>query len=414
MLQNWSCHNCGGCCRQHAIEVTEEERLRILGQNWTEADGIPAGAPLFAWQAGPPWKKRYRLAHQPDGACRFLDEKGLCRIHAKHGEAAKPLACRVYPYAFHPAGKTFAVSLRFSCPSVVANRGKPLTEQAAGIRRTAELVIPRGAERMPPPRVSRLEQVEWPDFLRFIRRLDETFAATDVPLVERVLRALFWIDLVGKAQFEKVKGARLDELLDLIMQAGEEEIGAALPGIAEPTTLGRTQFRMLAALYARKDTFADVNQGWRGRWKLLRAALRFARGTGQTPRLQEAFQEVPFAALEEPFGPLPHEADEILTRYFRVKIQGIHFCGPAYYEVPLVEGFQSLALMYPVVQYLARWLAVGRGRTSLAVEDVADALAIADHHHGYSPALAQSSARRRVRMLAATGDLSRLCAWYTR
>ncbi|HET6426488.1 MAG TPA: YkgJ family cysteine cluster protein [Planctomycetaceae bacterium] len=111
-IQNWDCHNCGGCCTQHLIEVTEAERQRILAQNWTPADGIPAGQPLFEWHAGPPWKKRYRLAHRPDGGCVFLDDKGLCRIHAKFGEAAKPLACRIYPYAFHPQGKSVTVSLR--------------------------------------------------------------------------------------------------------------------------------------------------------------------------------------------------------------------------------------------------------------------------------------------------------------
>src|SRR5579863_3499514 len=122
-IQNWCCHNCGGCCRQHAIEITQEEYERIKGQGWTGQPGYGPEQPLFEWHAGPPWKKRYRLAHRSDGACVFLNEQGLCRIHAKFGEPAKPLACRVYPYAFHPAGKEITVSLRFSCPSVVANRG---------------------------------------------------------------------------------------------------------------------------------------------------------------------------------------------------------------------------------------------------------------------------------------------------
>ena len=90
-IQNWSCHNCSGCCRQHLIEVTEEERQRILDQQWSEEDGIASEQPVLVPFAGPPWKKRYRLGHQPDGACVFLDEKGLCKIHAKFGEAAKPL-----------------------------------------------------------------------------------------------------------------------------------------------------------------------------------------------------------------------------------------------------------------------------------------------------------------------------------
>ena len=76
VLQNWDCHNCGGCCRQHQIEITEAERQRIVDQKWTEADGIPAGDVIVrmgSW-IGP---ARHRLAHQADGACVFLNEK-LC------------------------------------------------------------------------------------------------------------------------------------------------------------------------------------------------------------------------------------------------------------------------------------------------------------------------------------------------
>jgi lysine-N-methylase len=104
----------------------------------------------------------------------------------------------------------------------------------------------------------------------------------------------------------------------------------------------------------------------------------------------------------------------MLIRYLRVKIQGLHFCGPAYYDLPLTEGFQSLALVLPVVLWLARWLAAGQGRTSLEHDDVARALSLADHHHGYSPAFGQRGFRSRVRLLARLDDMTRLIAWYNR
>src|SRR5580704_10984888 len=148
-IQNWSCHNCGGCCRQHAIEISEDERQRIISQNW-EADANISHDRPFLVKIGPfPWSKRHRLAHQPDGACVFLNERGLCRIHAKFGEAAKPLACRIYPYAFHPAGKKVTVSLRFSCPSVAANRGERVAAQERDLTTLERLVVPDGAERVP-------------------------------------------------------------------------------------------------------------------------------------------------------------------------------------------------------------------------------------------------------------------------
>ena len=411
-IQNWSCHNCGGCCRQHAIEVTEEERQRILSQGWTPNDGTPIGNALFERHAGPPWAKRYRLSHQADGACVFLNEQGLCRIHAKFGEAAKPLACRIYPYAFHPAGKQVTVSLRFSCPSVVANRGRSMKQNADEIKQLARAIVPEGHERTPPPALSSRERVDWPDMLRIIDALDVTLTPTDVPITLKLHRAILWLNLVEQSRFDKLSGARLTEFLDIIRQAATEDI--PLVQTAEcPTPLARMQFRLLTAQYARKDTAADLSAGWRGRWKLFRAATKFARGTGNAPPLQPIFREVPFETLERPFG-FPAESEELWTRYFRVKIQGLHFCGPAYYDVPLVEGFQSLALIFPATLWIARWLAASQSRMQLTHEDVSQALTIADHHHGYSPIFGSFGFRRRVRALAQMGEIPKLIHWYAK
>jgi len=46
------------------------------------------------------------------------------------------------------------------------------------------------------------------------------------------------------------------------------------------------------------------------------------------------------------------------------------------------------------------------------VEDIQTAVTIADHHHGYSPALGSRSFRLRVRILSQMKDLDRLILWY--
>jgi len=277
-IQNWSCQNCSRCCRQHLIEITPEERQRILEQNWTPADGVPADRPLIV-AFGPPWKRRYRLGHQADGACVFLDERGLCRIHAKFGEAAKPLPCRLYPYASHPSGKTVAVSLRYSCPAAVRNCGRPVKAQAKQLRALAAEVVPPGTDRLPAPRISPRERLDWRDFLHFVDALDRTLTGS-ASITIKLLRAMFWIRLVEAARFDKVRGGRLEEFLQIITQGAQKQVTAESVIATEPTRTGRMQFRMLVAQYARKDTSVDVESGWRGRWRLLRAALRFARGTG--------------------------------------------------------------------------------------------------------------------------------------
>lgn len=413
VLQNWDCHNCGGCCRQHQIEITAAERQRILDQNWTAADGVPAENAIVSMGGmfGPP---RYRLGHQSDGGCVFLNEQGLCRIHAKFGEQGKPLACRVYPYAFHPAGKTVAVSLRFSCPSVVKNAGRAVSSQQAEIRRIADAVVSGDSSTVPPPALNSSDRLDWSDFHRFVDALDASLAQPDLPLVNRLLQAYVWTNLVGQSTFTKLRGDRIRDFLELIQSAAAAEVPSLLTDKTEPTKVGRLYFRLLVAQYARKDTAASMSDGWLGRWRLLRAVWKFSRGQGEVPPLQDLFRPVPFTALEPSFGALSPEQEEIFTRYFRVKIQGLHFCGPAYYDVPFVEGFHSLLLVLPATLWIARWLAVGEGRNQLSTDDVARALAIVDHHHGYSPALGQVAARSRVRSLVATGDIPKLITWYCR
>jgi lysine-N-methylase len=410
-IQNWSCHNCSGCCRQHLIEITEEERQRILDQKWTTKDGVPDGAVVVP-HGGSLFKKSWRLTHGSDGGCVFLGDDGLCRIHAKFGEAAKPLACRIYPYALHPAGKKVTVSLRFSCPSVVANLGKPVSECRDELKEIERLVVPANADRIPPPRISNREQLDWPDTLKIVNALHGLVTQDEeVGIIERLYRALFVAGLVGEAKFDLIRGARLGDFLEIITEAAS---GEELPEPSQPASVMQMQFRLLVAHYARKDTVADLDAGLAGRWRLFRAATKFASGRGTATPLQDCFKEVPFEAIEQPFGELPDEFEEILTRYLSVKLQGLHFCGPAYYGIPLVEGFRSLVLIVAAMSWIAKWLAASDGRSEWTTEDLSKAMAIADHHHGYSPVFGSSGFRRRVNMFARTDDLTRLLLWHTR
>ena len=173
-------------------------------------------------------------------------------------------------------------------------------------------------------------------------------------------------------------------------------------------------FRTLVLQYARRDTVLHLESAGRYRWKLLRAVMKFSMGVGKAPPIQDVFKPVSFSSLEKPFGGIPDEAEEIFTRYFRVKIQGIHFCGAACYNLPLIEGFRNLALMFPVTLWLARWLALSEGRHTFQTDDIARAISIADHHHGYSPALGSNNSRLRVRVLSRFDDIGKLCGWYSR
>ena len=400
--------------------MTAAEKERIERQGWNAAAGIPAGQPLFVWHSGPPWNKRYRLAHQPNGACVFLNEKGLCRIHAQFGEEAKPLACCIYPYAFHPTGRGTAVSLRFSCPSVIANRGKPVREQASDIRKLARAVVPKSVREIPPPKLSARSAVDWNGIRLFRQTLDSSLADESIPLVIRLRRILTWLRLVDEARLTGFSHEQLSEFLEIIVPTADmvwpadsqdDSEGNPVQPLSAPA---RWMFRLLAGQYARKDTEASRPKGLADRFRLLQAAIRISRGKGTLPPLRDELAAVPFERLEQPFGRPSIEMQEILTRYLRVKVQGMHFCGRGYYDVPLVEGFESLTLVYPVTFWLARWYAASHDRDSLQTDDIAWALASVDHQHGYSPLFGSYNFRRRVRVLAARDELGQLIHWYSR
>lgn len=390
----------------HAIVVTDAERQRILEQGWTEADGVPAGAAAFVKQGG-----RYQLANRAgDGACVFLDEHNRCRIHAKFGESAKPLACRVYPFAFHPAGDAIALNLRFSCLSVQSDQGQSFSAQKNDLTTLRDLVVPKNVPDVPPPNVAGAQQLDWPDTMRIVRKLRDMLVEDDVhPLALRLVHALFAVDMLGKATFDKIRGGRIDELMDVLLTAAPDETFKHITDVAAPTWAGWAQFRLIVAQYARRDK--NIDRGLRYRLRMLMGATRMARGRGLTPSMQPTLRPVPFEDLEKPVGGAVALVDEHLRRYIDVKMSAMAFCGIAGYGLSVMEGFQRLALMYPVIVYLAKWLAKGAGRETVTGDDIRAAMGIADHHFGYSPVMGGASFRQRVNWIIQHGELPKLVAW---
>jgi lysine-N-methylase len=405
-IQNWSCHSCGDCCRQKIL-LTDADRRRILEQKWTVADGVPEGEAAFVKMGG-----QYLMAHQPDGACVFLDANNRCRIHAKFGEAAKPLGCRVFPFAFYPTGeRSVGLGLRFDCPSVAANRGAAISEQGRMLRKLQDLAVPDAAG-FKPPTIAGTQRLDWGDTMRIVSGLRRIVCENeaDTPLPLRLVHALFVAGMLGKATFDKVRGERIDDLVETLATAAPLETAQSLDDGAEPSGLAKTQFRLIVAQYGVRDVQENRGIGYRLGKAL--AGFRLARGKGRTPAMQRDLPRVGFADLEETFAGADEEIDGLWERYFDVRLSGMGFCGLGCYRWDVVEGFVSLVLLYPVTMYLARWVALGRGSDSVSVEDVRRAMGIVDPHHGRSPAMAMGNFRRRVRWLVEKEELGKLVAWY--
>ena len=402
--QNWNCHGCSDCCRGGLlIALLPEDKRRIEQQGWTLADGVDPSKMMVA-RLG-----YHRLGHQENGACVFLNEAGRCRIHAKFGEAAKPLACRLYPLVIHPAGKKLLVGLRFSCPSAAANQGKPIAEQGTELQKLVRLVMPEDYDKFPPPPLAATPGLDWPDFLRFTHWLDHTLAAENVPVALKLLRALHWLNMVERGCLDQITGDGAEEILEALVKSSAEKLPDLPADMEKPSGFGRLFLRLLVLENARMVTIADQDLRSPQRWKMLAAAFKFARSSGSTPALREGLKRVKFADIEKNFGPQSSGAEAMLTRYFRVKIQSLHFCGKAFHNRPLIEGFRNLALLYPIIIWLSRWLAVSTGRTGLTDADMLKAVSLVDYQYSYAPYLGW-----RTRLLHQRNDIVRLCGWYAR
>jgi lysine-N-methylase len=417
VIQNWDCNGCTACCRQYHVSVTPEERARIEAQGWEKEPDFQ-GLPLFV-RAGGWFSSAYRLNHRPDGACVFLGPDNRCRIHVKFGSAAKPLACRIYPYSLVPAGDHWKLGLRFACPSVAENKGRDLAEHLAEAREYAAMLeeqVGTATLTIPPPPLQKSQTVSWGDLFRIVTAISKLFADADETIERRWRKVLFLVSTLRKAKFDgggdpkkAVTGGRLSELLYVLSEASEDEVPESPDEVPRPGWVGRTVFRQLVALYSRKDSGPDRGPAQASAFGRLFSAVQFARGKGSVPRVHAAMGKATFADGEKPLGELSDNAVSLLTRWTRVKVESGQFCGPTNFGLPVWDGLESLAAAFAAAMWLARILVAGGRPTD---EAVMLAVRIVDDNYGFNKLLGSSRQKFALRMLGSKGELPKLVAWY--
>ncbi len=418
VLQNWDCGSCSACCRTYHVPVSAEERKRIEGQGW-EREAEMAGVSFFAqegsWLSG----RSFRLNHRADGACVFLGPDNRCRIHAKFGAAAKPLACRIYPFLLVPAGDHWRLGLRYACPSSAANFGQPLAEHLPEVRDYAAALESDSpsAVNAPPTALQKGQLVPWSDLLRIAAAVSKVLSDSDEPLERRWRMVLGLVHLCRGLKFDggrdaskRVTGGRLSEMLHVLGEAVAEETPASADEVPRPGWVGRIMFRQLSAVYTRKDHGAERGSAQRTPLGRIAAAIRFARGRGRVPALNALVPDTTFEKAEEPAGPPSAATDALLSRYYKMKVESLQFCGPTNFDLPFWDGLESLAMTFPAICWLGRVLAGERSRD----EAITQALRLVDDNFGFNKLLGLGRQKFALRVLSGRGELARLVAWYSR
>jgi len=401
-FQCYDCRGCGECCRGYlAIDVTPAERERIEAQGWG-SDIALRGQPLFTRRGGKDF-----LAHRSDGACVFLDEESRCRIHAKFGEAAKPLTCRLYPFGFVPAGKEARADLRFDCLAAAENNGRPLAAHRGALTELLALAVPAGWREMPAPPLLDGVEFDWPRLQRVTRAFESLLQHDGLNLTQRLACC---INLAAALDNPRLRGLEVKPLDELLAKASAKVIeagGGELPRVP-PARPVLAMFRQLLTVYGRRDR-ANAKERL---WERLKTSLAMARGQGAVPALRSDLPVVGFADLEITFGAPEGEAADALVRYYRMKLWSMSFCGRAFYGRFYLDGLNALWLTYPIILWFARLFAAGEGKAALERSHVERALSIVDHQHGRTPLLDVRAERFRQANLCERSTLRSLVIWY--
>lgn len=415
MVQNWDCHARGSCCKEYQVAVTDEEKKRIESQEWSKED-LQQLEPFK--QVGSFWNRRTLLNHQEDGSCVFLNEDGRCRIHEKFGYEAKPLACRLFPFVLIPVADHWRVSMRFACPSAAENLGRPVPEHINDLKDFANQLTQReeieplsDGNLIRPPKLQPRRRKDWPDLLLLVDALQTIIRKRGISMERRMRICLTFAQECQNADLQEIQGERLNELLQIFRGSCEEETKKDPSTVDAPSWVGRVLFRQLLAVYLRKDHGPKRGIARMGRIALLKAALRFARGKGPLPKLHDwlpdnlTFEQIEAQSLGKPSLIF----EEMLERYYSVKIGSVQFCGPASFGMQFWDGFEHLALTMPALLWVTRAF-VASGTTP--EEGLIKALSIIDDHFGFNPVLRTFRQRVSFRILARRHEIEKLIAHY--
>ncbi len=215
IVERWDCHSCGFCCRSTKFKLSDDDLKKLREQQWEKHPDF-RGLPIVTRHG---WlRKYYQLGKRPDGACIFLTEDNLCRIHRDLGEAAKPLVCRLFPFQLVPLEKFAFVTLRQYCPSAVADNGRPLEEHLQYVAQLAE----EGKLTVRPitlPAIFPGCRRSWDDLLLVADVLDRLMHDERYPIVRRLVHGLQFCNLLEQSRLKEIGGDELAPLLEKLAAA---------------------------------------------------------------------------------------------------------------------------------------------------------------------------------------------------
>jgi len=413
ILQNWDCHVCGTCCKEYLVRLSEDEVAKIKSQNWDVNEDLGGYQPFRKTGL---FKNKINLNHRPDGSCVFLGENNLCKIHGKFGLDAKPLPCQVFPYVLIPTGNEWSVGVRYACPSAAKNLGTSVLKQRDSIEEFKDKLIEREkftitlAENKVKPMLSSTQDTSWEIIFAIRNKLTEMLKNGKQDIGHSLRCCIALSNELKSTNLSKLGIDQVKEFLDIFGKVTISDVPVDAFAVPSPNWVGRILFRQITALFTRKDHGPNRGIANKGRIALLKAAIQFARGTGTVPKLNVWVSDTTFENIESRRCELDEESNELLKRYYLIKIESLQFFGASNFGIPFWEGLNILLLTYPIIV----WTSLAQSSQDPMVDKIQRAISLVDDHFGFNKILGGLRQRYGFNLLAQRKETEKLVAWYSR
>ncbi len=419
--QKYSCHGCGSCCRDFTVQLTDTDLQKLNEQGWKER----LGQEYVVQFRGHSWLKQ-----TDDGACVFLGDNGLCKVHAEFGLEAKPLACQFFPFMLSPNVRDTHVGISFACGSVVASKGADLESHRGDVRRMSEL-LPASAP-MPVQLQGKLIASE-SEVATIETVLEGWLRKKNISPAVRYQGLAWLITSLLQANLGNVRGEKLRQLVSTLSDAVEQEL--PLLDWSEPSPRAWKLLRQAVFTRIEDPKIGDLLKRGKvasvlGQWARSR---KWAVGKGISPKTA-GFRSVDFASFESTFGVFDtsttsigdstslsieaakntltdsqsHDAeamDDLLQRWIRATILGGRAWGSGLYGLPIDQGLGLIMVNLLTALWLARFHAAGRGAQRVSLLDLQVAVGRVDRTSGRAVWLATAGERLRVKWLSHSDSL---------
>jgi len=377
---HYSCTMCGDCCRRFDVLLGPGERERVEALEWGDSGPAlgPGGGTMPS--ANPAIRGGRQLARRADGACVFLGERNQCLIHERFGEDAKPLMCRMYPFAFYRFGDRVGVEVAFSCNAVSTDRGEDVARKVPEwVRMAFGDGEPRDDRRhFLRPGVAVGGDLVWEIEFHLVQFLKNRALSFQ----DRVRACAEFLDL-------GTTGDPAASTAKMFRDAIAEGIPRRLAKVEQPARMDATQravffLWLYLHLNPRPATFHLMPQSEQAdeTARLAAEAEAMAKGEGR-PRIDGREIDADFDAVARVDASIFATGDTaFLEKFFATKILGKKYLMRTGRELPLVEGAGQLLMFWPMIVWTAKALAADRGAARVEDADVRRAVRALDHKLG--------------------------------